>query len=82
MAILLVVVLMCMLLVNLTQMSSLRARADELVKLIEEAKHDVQKQQELLEYMQSNEYVKEWAEQNDLISGEDVSWINGLSSQK
>ena len=74
-AILILVLLLCMLLVTLTQMSSLNARAEELNNLIQQAKADETKMQELLEYMKSNEYVKEWAEKHDRISEEDISWV-------
>ena len=74
-AILVVVLLLCMLLVTLTQMSSLNARAEELVNLIHEAQQDETKLQQLLEYMKSNDYVREWAEKNDRISEDDLSWV-------
>ena len=81
-AILVLVLLVCMLLVTLTQMSSLKARADALVELIEEAKHDEEKQRQLIEEIQSNDYVRRWAEEHDRISDEDIIWINELTSSK
>ena len=80
--ILVVVLLTCMLLVLLTQMSSLNERADTFVELIKEARKDEEKQRELIEYMKTNEYVKEWAEKHNLIDGDDVTWIEELTSSK
>ena len=80
-AVLILVLLLCMLLVTLTQMSSLNARAEKLQALIDEAKEQGQITQELLDYMESNEYVKEWAEKHDRISEEDISWVEKKLSQ-
>ena len=75
-AILVVVILACMLLVSLTQLSSLNAQADALHEWIQQAQNDVDAKNELLEYMQSNDYVRKWAEENGRISDEDVKWLN------
>ena len=74
-AILVLLILACMLLVSLTQLSALNARVDELTALIDRAKEDVEAKNELLEYMQSNDYVRKWAEANGRISAEDVQWL-------
>ena len=74
-AILILVLLLCMLLVTLMQLSSLNARAEKLQTLIDEAKEKQEITQELLDYMQSNEYVKDWAKKHDRIDKEDISWV-------
>ena len=63
-------------------MSSLNASAEELNNLIQQAKVDETKMEELLEYMKTNEYVKEWAKNHDRISGDDITWIESLTSSK
>ncbi|MCH5153257.1 MAG: hypothetical protein J1F68_04800 [Clostridiales bacterium] len=80
-AILILVLLLCMLLVTLTQMSSLNARAKEMAELIQEARNDETKLQELLEYMQTNDYVRKWAEAHERISEDDISWVEKKLSQ-
>lgn len=69
------VLLVCMLLVSLTQMTSLKQRQAKLTTLIEQAKQDEAKLQELNEYLQSDEYVRDWAEKNDRIEKDEDTWI-------
>ena len=73
-AILVLLMLVCMLLVLLTQMSSLNAKVEEYEKMIQKAEDHLITQEELLEYMQSNEYVKKWAEQRGKILNTDIQW--------
>lgn len=75
-AILVLLILVCMLLVSLTQLAALNERVNELTTLIERAKVDVDAKKELLEYMRSNDYVRKWAEEHDRISGDDIQWLN------
>ena len=75
-SILVVLILVCMLLVSLTQLSSLNAQAEALHEWIQQAQNDVDAKNELLEYMQSNDYVRKWAEANGRISDEDVQWLD------
>ena len=74
-AILVLVLLVCMLLVTLTQMSSLNARVERLQTLIDEAKEKNEVTKELLEYLQSDDYVRKWAEEHERINQDDISWL-------
>ena len=74
-AVMIVLLLLCMLLVTLTQLSSLNARAEELARLIYQAQADEAELEKLREFMQSNDYVKEWALQHGLIDREDIVWV-------
>ena len=73
-AILVLLILVCMLLVSLTQLAALNGRVKELQEMIHLADENVITQQELLEYMKSNEYVVKWAEAHGRISRDDVKW--------
>lgn len=75
-AILVVVLLLCMLLVTLTQWSSLNARADALAKEIEKARQEGVVTKELWERMQQEDWIRQWAEDHDRISKEDIIWVN------
>lgn len=72
---LVLVLLVCLLLVNLMQMSSLRQRADKLAQMIDQARNDEEKLQELKEYLQSDDYVRKWAVENGRIQQDDVTWL-------
>ena len=74
-AILVLVILACILLVFLTQLASLNGRVAILNEKIHQAQQDQAYMQELLEYMDSNDYVRKWAEANGRISAEDVQWL-------
>ena len=74
-AMLVLLILVCMLLTALTQMASMRHRAEYLAELIESAKKDEQAKQELIEYMKTDDYVIKWAEQNNKIKKDDILWI-------
>ena len=80
-AILIVVLLLCMLLVNLIQLSSAKERIatfEQLLKDVEEGKIEREK---LLEFLKSDDYVRQWAEQHGKISRDEVSW-QGTSPNK
>ena len=81
-AILILVLLLCMLLVTLTQMSSLKTRADALVELIERAKQGEEEAQRRLDEMGSDDYVIRWAVEHGRINEDDISWINSSESKK
>lgn len=72
---LIVLILLCMLLTTLTQWSSLNQRAEKLQSLIDESKRQGEATQELIDFMQTDEYVKRWAENNGRISKDDILWI-------
>ena len=74
-ATLLVVVLLCLLLVNLTQMSTFNQREKQINSLIEQAKQGVIDAKELEEYRQTNEYIIQWALENGRIHEDNLSWI-------
>lgn len=74
-AMLVLILLVCMLLVTLTQMVSMTQRVEQLNALIAAAKEDVSKKEELLKYMETDEYVINWAIQHDRLSDDDISWI-------
>ena len=73
-AILVVLILVCILLVSLTQLSSLNAKVSEYEEMIQKANENVISQEEWLEYMKSNEYVKKWAEEHGRILDTDIKW--------
>ena len=74
-AILVLVMLTCILLVMLTQMSSLKARAEELVKMIERANGDADALRQELADREDIDYVIKWAEASGRISSKDVQWL-------
>lgn len=74
-AIALLLVLVCMLLITLAQMSSLDQNAKWLQAEIEAKCQQKVDLEALKEYMQSDEYVKLWAENNDRMSQNDILWI-------
>ena len=75
-AILVLLILVCMLLVSLTQLASLNAQADALHERILQATDDIEAKNQLLQDRDSLEYVIKWAEKNGRISEDDVKWIN------
>lgn len=75
-AMLILVLLVCMLLVTLMQLSNLRQRADKLNQMIAAAKEDAQSKQELIDYLKTDEYVRKWAEEHNRISGDDITWLD------
>ena len=81
-AVLVVVILACMLLVTLTQMSAVKERIAKFEQLLEEAGQTIEERQEMLEYLQTDEYVRKWAEAHNKISQDDISWLESNSSSK
>ena len=75
-AMLILVLLVCMLLVTLMQMSSLKQRAEKLNEMIAAARQDEQKLQELIDYLKTDDYVREWAENHNRINSDDITWLN------
>ena len=74
-AILVLVMLTCIRLVMLTQMSSLKARAEELVEMIERANGDADALRQELADREDIDYVIKWAEASGRISNKDVQWL-------
>ena len=79
-ATLVLLMLVCMLLVFLTQLASLNSRADALAERIQQAKSDQETLNQLLEEKDSIDYVIKWAEKNGRISKNDVQWLNSKSA--
>ena len=74
-AILLVVLLLCLLLVNLVQLQEAKERIARFEQLLKEAGDTIEERQEMLEYLQSDDYVREWAERHDRINQDDITWL-------
>ena len=72
---LVVVILVCMLLITLTQCSSLNQRSETLQAQIKDACDKEVEITKLIEFMQTPEYIKLWAENNGRISKDDILWI-------
>ena len=67
--------LVCMLLITLSQMSSLNQSAVNLQNQIEKLNGQKIELNDLLEFMKTDEYVKRWAENNGRMSEDDILWI-------
>ena len=74
-AILVVVLLLCLLLVNLVQFQAAKDRIARFEELLKQAGETIEERQELLEYLQSDDYVREWAEKHDRINQDDITWL-------
>lgn len=74
-AALVLVLLLCMLLVILMQMSTIRQRSERLHTLIEQYNAKEIELQELLDGFDKDEFVIKWAEEHGYIEAEDVNWI-------
>ena len=74
-AILILVLLVCLLLTSLVQMSALKERVETLQALIDDAQEQGRATEELLEFLRSDEYVRQWAEQQGRLSQEDILWL-------
>lgn len=68
------VLLTLILLTTLAQMASINSELDRLQTLIDNAENDSDSAEELYEYMQSNEYICQWAEANGMILPEEFDW--------
>ena len=80
-ALLIVLVMLFTLLTLLTQKASLSNRAEKLKTLIEQSKTDNEAKQQLIDFMQTDEYVKNWALSNGLINSDDVSYIQQVTGK-
>ncbi len=81
-AIMIVLLLACMLLATLTQMTALNQRAEMLKAQIKQQCDKEVELKDLLEFMKTDEYVKRWAENNGRVSSEDIRWIADQVSGK
>ncbi len=69
------VFLLCVLLGFLVQYTNIIAVNNRMSELIEAAKADEKKKEELLEYRKTNEYVIEWAEKMGYLKDDVVKWL-------
>lgn len=67
-----------MLLITLTQLTSLKQKSERLQAMVEAAKNDEQSKQELLEYRKTDKYVIEWAERMNMIPDDVINYIKDL----
>lgn len=74
-AIALLLVLVCMLLITLCQISSLNQSAQRIQAEIKKECDKEVELNELLHFMQTDEYVKLWAENNGRMDKNDILWI-------
>ncbi len=81
-AIMIVLLLACMLLATLTQMTALNQRAEMLKAQIKQLCDKEVELKDLLEFMKTDEYVKLWAENNGRMSSDDIRWIANQVSGK
>ncbi len=77
-AIIVLIFLFCMLLITLTQLTSLKQKSERLQAMVEAAKNDEQSKQELLEYRKTDKYVIEWAERMNMIPDDVINYIKDL----
>lgn len=71
--------LLCMLLITLTQLTSLKQTAEKINALYETAQKEEADKQELLAYYQTDKYVIDWAVKMGLIPDDVIVFINGSS---
>lgn len=74
-AIVLALILVCMLLTTLCQMSSLKQSAENLKAQIAEVTQQEVELNDLIQFMQTEEYVRWWAENSERMSKDDILWI-------
>lgn len=74
-AILVLVLLVCMLLVSLTQMAHLGQEAKNLKELIDKAQSDVQAKEQLLAQKNDIQGIIKWAEEHGYINQDDINWV-------
>ncbi len=75
------VFLVCLLLVTLPQLTSLKALKNNLKQRLKDVENDAEAKNELLEYQKTNQYVIEWAEKMGYFKNdEDIT--NWLQSSK
>ncbi len=74
-AVLVIVVLLCLLLTFLAQKSSFEQHVAKLNALIEQAEVDSENQQKVIEYKQTEQYIIDWAIENNLVSEDDYLFV-------
>ena len=74
-AILVVVLLLCALLTTLVQLSAVKERIARFEELLAEAGDTIEERQRMLEYLQTDDYVRKWAEANGRLNEKDIQWL-------
>lgn len=80
-AILLVVLLVCALLITLSQMMSLDARAHQLKVLLEDKEKSNADKQAFLDYVKTDDYVSSWALKMGYIQKDDYLYIEKIKGE-
>lgn len=80
-AVLVLIILLCALLTFLTQYTSMAANAKQLEELAKQVESGNKDKQELIDYMNSNEYVRQWAEANNLIPADTIKYIQTVTGK-
>ncbi len=75
-AVMVLVFLFCMLLVTLTQLTSLNATKENLERMVASAQQDEQAKRELIEYRKTEKYVIDWAISMHYIPDSVVNYIH------
>ena len=79
-SILVVVLLLCALLTTLVQLSAVKERIARFEELLAEAGDTIEERQRMLEYLQTDDYVRKWAEANNRINEKDIQWLEEHSA--
>ena len=74
-AILLVLILLCTLLITLSQMVSLKSDIATLQRLVEESKSSNEAKEKLIKFLQTDDYVAKWAVENGLVKSSDLNFV-------
>lgn len=72
--------LLCMLLTMLTQFSSIRAQRESLVAMVQQAQTDEAARQQLLDYKNSDDYIREWAILKGYLPEDVVHYVESLGN--
>lgn len=73
--------LLCILMTFLAQNSNLKATAENLKAMVEDAKRDEDAIQKLLEYRKTNAYVIEWAIKKGMIPDTVINYIQDIDKK-
>ena len=79
-SILVVVLLLCALLTTLVQLSAVKERIARFEELLAEAGDTIEERQRMLEYLQTDDYVRKWAEANGRLNEKDIQWLEEQSA--
>ncbi len=74
-AMLVLVLLICMLLVSLTQMASVRQQAKNLRQMVENGEITVEELKQNVQMQNTVDYIIDWAERNNYVKQSDINWV-------